>query len=448
MKLPALVLATSVAFNVALVATFATKPHLAPAAVRKYIPGTIESASAAEAAAHAKAAQAAEKRAARAETKSASLWSRLQSEDLKTFAERLRAAGFPPATIRAIVDAELGHRFAPRLEELRRVMRETPYWRGDNPFYSGSNKLYESYSQINRERLRAVREVLGSDAYAFGTTDPTEAQRRQFGNLSPGKIEMVQRINDDYAEMISQVRASMQGITLPEDREKLALLEREKRADLAGILTPEELADYQMRSSNVTSRLRTALTIMDASEAEFRAIFQAHQAHAETLFPTAGSGVTYSSNDPANPRMVASRQIQEELTGTLGADRYAQFQRANDREFQMLYQLSRTDNLPYETVVRAYDTRSNASAASAKIMDDPALTPDAKRAALKDLAQQSRTQILSTLGQTAGPSYAKSAQWLNYLEQGRSFTVLPTGGISSRMVPTPRPATPPSNPTK
>lgn len=451
MKLPVLVLGASAALNAGLLAAFFAKPSLAPPSVRNFFERTTRNdapASAASPGAPSSAPSAPDTRpaATRSATASASgklsaaeVWASLHSDDLATLVARLRAAGFPASAIRAIVDAELQKRFADRYAALRRMVDDVPYWRADPSRSMGLNtKFYETYSQLSRERMRLVREVLGKDAYAYAGIDPTEAQRRQFGDLSPGKIELVQRINDDYAEMISQVRASMQGITLPEDREKLALLEREKKADLAAILTPEELADYEMRSSTITMRLRTPLTIMDASEAEFRTIYQAYQPHAETIFPSYPT--SFRSSD--DPRAAALAKVQEQLTRELGPDRAAQFQRANDREFQQLYQLTRADNLPYDSVVRAYDTRSSASTASTKIAEDPAMSPDDKRTALKNLAQQSRAQLLGTLGQQAGPTYVEAAQWLNYLEQGRSFTIMPTGSISTRSVSLPRPAVP------
>lgn len=448
MKLPVLVLGASAALNAGLLAAFFAKPSLAPPSVRSFFDNAARSegrtsttsprVSSAPSGSPAQPAARSAAAIASGKVSAAELWASLHSDDLTTLVARLRAAGFPASAIRAIVDAEIQKRFADRYAELRRMVDDVPYWRAD-PFRSmGLNtKFYETYSQLSRERMRLVREVLGKDAYAYGGVDPTEAQRRQFGNLSPGKIELVQRINDDYAEMISQVRASMQGITLPEDREKLALLEREKKADLAAILTPEELADYEMRSSTITMRLRTALTIMDASEAEFRSIYQAYLPHVETLFPTYPTA--FRSMDGVDPRATALAKVQEQLTREFGPDRAAQFQRANDREFQQLYQLTRADNLPYDTVVRAYDTRSSASAASTKITEDPAMSPDDKRTALKNLAQQSRAQLLGTLGQQAGPTYVEAAQWLTYLEQGRSFTIMPTGGISTRSVSIPRP---------
>ena len=80
-----------------------------------------------------------------------------------------------------------------------------------------------------------------------------------------------------------------------------------------------------------------------------------------------------------------------------------------------------------------------------KIVDDRSLSADAKQAALKELAQSARTTLLSTLGPTTGPAYVANSRWLNYLEQGRGFSIGPDGSLSSRgfpMTPSPGAATP------
>lgn len=443
MKLLALLLAVSVTTNAGLVAAFISKPALAPPGLRD----VFRSKSAADAD-DARAA-AANRPARRNPTAGApsNAWAGLASGELPALVARLRAAGFPATMIRAIVSAELQHRFSSRTEELRRTINETPYWRGEPGYFPGGSKIYEQINQLSRERSRALRDLLGQDAFAYAGMDPSEAQRRQYGNLSAGKIELVQRISDDYADMTSQLRAGMQGITLPEDREKFALLDREKRADLAAILTPEELADYEMRTSPVTSRLRTALTIMDASEAEFRSIYGAHVPHTDVLYPTSAGGMVFIS-DTNDARRAATQKINEDLKAALGPDRFANYQRATDRDFQQLYQLTRADNVSYDTLVRAFDTRQTTADASIKIVDDPQMTPEAKRAALKTLAQQARTQLLSTLGPASGPAYADTSRWLTGLDQGRAFSITPDGNISSRFVPPPRPASTTATPPK
>jgi hypothetical protein len=427
MKVLFIALAVSAATNAVLLAAFISKPSLAPTSVRSYFEFGSSSPRGDE-----------KKSAVRPVTQRGAaatpLWTNLQAEELTTLVGRLRAAGFPPTIVRAIVEAELERRFSGRLKDLTRNLQDTPYWKPDPSYYMGNSQLFEQINQIYRERSKMMRELLGKDALAYGHMDPNAAQRRQFGNLSQQKIDLVQRIVDDYAEMTSQIRQAMQGITLPEDREKLALLEREKRADLAAILNPEELADYEMRTSNITGRLRTAFTIMDATEAEFRALYGIHQPYAELLYPTTYMGFTA---DMSEKRREAQQAIADQAKATLGEKRFAEYQRATNSEFQQLYRLGQRDGLPYDTLVRAYDVRGPAAEASTRIINDPSLSLEQKRTALTELAQKSRTQLLSTLGPVVGPAYADSNRWLSFIQQGGAVTIMPDGNLSYRHPPPP-----------
>lgn len=433
MKALVSVVALSVAANAGLVTAFVRQPSLAPPSLRSFFEFGSGEASPSASGSSARAEP------TKSETeRTAAFWARLQSADMPTLVAQLRAAGFPPAFIRAIAEAELLRRFAPRMDEIRRALAATPYWRVESSYFANA-KIYEQINQLYRDRSKALRELLGQDAMAYAGSDPTEAQRRAYGNLSPAKIALVQQVAEDYAEMLSQVRTAAQGITLPEDREKIAFLENAKREDLAKILTPEELADYEMRTSTVTLRLRNMFTVMDASEAEFRAIYQAHAQHMETLYPSYGGGIIYTGSNQMDERRKATEAINTSLKQTLGEARFAEYTRANDREFQQLYQVSRADNLPYATLVQAFNSRQPAAEASMKVANDTAMSPEDKIAALKKIAQDSRTQLLSTLGPTAGPAYADAARWLTYLEQGRAFTITPEGNVSMRSVTPPRP---------
>lgn len=431
-----LLLVVSGAANIALLVAFAAKPSLAPASVRDFFDrgaGRAANDAAAEAAARTRAAADAAKASRAAARAIAGLWNALHSADLSTLVAQLRAAGFPPNIVRAIVSAEVENRFKPRIQELTRSLQETPYWKPDPNYYMGSAKIFAELQQIYRERSRMMRELLGQDAYAYGGMDPTAAQRRQFGDIPPEKIDLVQRITDDYAEMTAQIRTAMQGVTLPEDREQLALLEREKRADLAAVLTPEELADYEMRTSPTTSRLRTAMTIMDASEQEFRTIFQIQQQFSEVLNPLGG----IMTMDAWNKRREATRQINEQLQAALRDERFAQYKRASDREFQELYRISRSENLPYETIARAYDLRDSTAEASMKIYEDRATNSEDKALALKNLAQSTRTQVLAALGPVVGPTYVENSRWLAAIQQGAAVSITPEGSVSTRRLRSP-----------
>lgn len=439
MKLRLLLLVGSATLNAAFGTAFVLQPSLAPPGVRDYFQRT-PATNAPSAATPRKAGPTAAERDAQAAASQAQLWRSLATDNLSDLVARLRAAGFPPTIVRGIVDAEIERRFSSRFKELSRSMNETPYWKPDPSYFMGNSKLFEEVNQIYRERSRMLRELLGQDAFAYGTSDPSAMQRRQFGDLTPAKIDLVQRISDDYTEMISQVRTATQGIMLPEDREKIAFLEREKRADLAAVLSPAELADYEMRSSPATSRLRTAMTVMDASEDEFRKIYQIQQPFSDLLYPT---GYTVFTAETSEKRREAQKQISDQVKGILGEQRFAEYQRATTSEFQQLYRIGQRENVPYDTLARAFDSRLTAAEASQKIYNDRSLSTDDRRAALQQLAQTTRTQILSTLGPNAGPAYLETNRWLTHIEQGGSITVQPDGNLSYRSAAPPRPAAAP-----
>ncbi len=430
MKLPVLFLAVSLAGNVSLVALFVNRPALAPPAFRDLFTNQAKRAAQAAEQSHAlRASEAARAKAAatRAAAERAKIWPALASDDLATLVARLRAAGFSAVAIRGVVNTRLDAWFRTRMKELAGDPADTPFWKPDGPGFMSNAKLFEAQSQVYRERAAKLRTLLGDDFFATGYGNATATQRAQFGDIPRAKIDLVQRIADDYAEMTQQVTAAARGMMLPEDHAKLALLEREKRADLAAVLSPAELEDYLMRSSPITSRLRSAMSFMDASEAEFRAIYQIQLPYANVLYPTSSGGITYFSSDLSRQRTEAQTKIAEQAKAALGDARYAEFARASSSEFQQLTRLAQRENLPAAAAVRAYDARDAAARESMRIIEDRTLNTDQKRAALQFLAQTTTTQIVGALGANAGNAYAKSASWLTRIANGSAVSFGPDG---------------------
>lgn len=73
-------------------------------------------------------------------------------------------------------------------------------------------------------------------------------------NLSREKWDELQSIAADYGELAEKIYRRSNGLIAPADRAQLALLEKEKHADLAALLAPEELDAYQRRAAD-TARL-------------------------------------------------------------------------------------------------------------------------------------------------------------------------------------------------
>ncbi len=419
----------SLAANGGLLAVLALKPSLAPPSWRQYFEparATHELTSEPETRPPAPSATASPDAKQGGSTPSfAGLWAALRSDDLPTFVARLRAAGFSRPVVRSIVNARLEEKFTARFAEVMAPYNNIPYWRPD-PTSGMTAGFYEQYNQLYRERSRALRELLGADADDGG--NPTTSQRRQYGDLSQAKIDLVQRIADDYAEMSSQVRAAMQDVALPEDGDKLALLEREKRADLAAVLSPAELEAYERRTSPITMRLRSGLTIMDATEEEFGTIYRIQTGFQEILYPEGGM----FTPDGSTRRLEAQRQQGERLKVALGEARNADYVRASNREYQQLHRIAQRENVPLDATQRAFALRDSVAQESMRIAGNQSIDTEAKHAALKQLAQNTRLQLTGLLGPAAGAAYAQAARWLGYVENGSAVSIDVAGNVTFR----------------
>lgn len=354
------------------------------------------------------------------------LWPTLDTAgDLATLIGRLRGAGFPADIIRAMVLSEISARYDTKLRTFFEPDGNTPFWKMQSNIIGSDDKRMQEYARVQRERAKLQRDLF-ADPF-FASDDITAAQRRQFGNLSRQKIDLLQRIEDDYADMSAALRSNTHGILLEDDRAKLDLLMRERRTDLASVLSAEELADYMMRSSPMTSLLARNLSGFNATEAEFRVIFQAQQAFSESLGPTGPMGVD------SGVRHGSSQQLQDDLKAGLGPARYADYVRETDRNYQQLTRLVERANLPADTAVRAFDIRDAVAQESGRIVDNAALTVEQKRTELQSLAERTRTELLGILGPSAGPAYVKlvDQQWLNTVQRGNAVSF---GGNGSSMM--------------
>lgn len=437
---PRLVLLTaSFLLNAALAGAFFLRPALAPPAWRDILRSGAELA-AEEArerqADRARAAARARERVDRAGAARARLWSRLASDDLATLVGRLRAAGFPATVVRGIVSARLQERYEAVLGPIIQEVAATPFWKTDSADHTGLYRVMEANTQLRRENSQLEHAVF-ADAFFAGTGGDEELTRRNlFGELSERKADLVKRINDDYAEMAAQIRAATKGVVLPEDREKLALLERERRADLAAILSPAELEDQLMRSSPVTQGLKIALSLIDATETEFRTIYRTYLPHADLLYPGQTAGLLMSTYGAYMQRRESLAEIDRQLRESLGEARATEFFRARHPDYQLLNRLAEQSNLPAEAAIKAFDLRNDAGRESTRIMDEPALSNDQKRAALRALARNTSDQLIATLGPTAGPAYVSSAAWLPVIANGGSVIFPPDSrGFGYRRVP-------------
>jgi hypothetical protein len=405
MKPLTLLLATSLAANAAFFATKGYRPAV-PTSPSATGPGPI--------APHA----AAPTPTTAAPSVPANLFEALKANKTDSIRDFLRAAGLPEATIRSLVASLIWDRFFLQAKAVYGSRPDQPWWKAglDNDQDPAARReRFTESRRLFREAQDTTTRVFGPDAetpFSMLRNNP------HLGFLSETKRKNVQEIEQDYEDLTQAVQINMVGFKLPADEEKLKFIADEKRRDLAALLTPQELADYDLRTSPTAEQLRRKVTQFDGSEEEYRKLFAIQKAYDDSHALDAGSRADREK------RQEDEKQLREQFKTALGPQRYADYQLSQNYEYQKLVAATQRLALPVETARQVFDLRTTVSSESVCIMDSPDLAAAQKKQALADLAQRTRAQIVSRLGEAVTDVYIKNnAGWLESVGEGHAFTI-------------------------
>ncbi len=368
----------------------------------------------------------------------------IRGDDLARLRDELRAAGLDETSIRLIVGVRLWKRYESRMNALQPAPDpDRPWWKNDD--YRGQTREQREQARVLRDEQRAELEaLLGKDPDAAGANSWLA---RQYGFLPEEKREELQRLEQDYNDLASETRREARGFLLASDMEKLRFIEEEKRRDLAAFLSPEEFADYEMRHSRTAQNLRQRMTQMDATEAEFRTIFEIQKDFDERFTEPDRHRAVPRTQEELKARAEAERAMKAQIRDALGADRYAAYVRAQDNDYQQLRNATQRFQLPPDTPDRIYALRDEVPLRATRIADDSTLSPEQKRDALKKLAAETRDKVRATLGSEVAQVYFgnNGMSWVNHLENGTIVSFNEDGGQSQRRIP-PSPKKPAAKP--
>lgn len=334
----------------------------------------------------------------------------LQSPDDTTALSFLRSSGFPPEVVRSLMTERIRARYQPRFRELDAKKSDTPYWRTGAWYNFDDDVATRSERRaLEREIQDVVLKTLGDDTDSLSFYE-RDRRSRSYGNLPSAKITEIEAINRDYRELNSQIRDNAKGVVLAEDREKLACLEKEKRADLAALLSSEELEEYDRRNSPSAGEIRGKLRYFDATESEFLKLYQAQRVF------DARYGRDNLSGEQNDRRKAALPELTAQFKAALGEERFTEFEILTDGNYHAtrstVTQLGFSADIARELVAtqRAANKRAEA------IRTDKSLTPEQQASQLSALEKESTEKITATLGAENFTAYKKyPGQWLSRL---------------------------------
>ena len=343
----------------------------------------------------------------------AQLWERLHGEDARHYATRLRASGMPDRLARLLVGETLRVEYLAKQRELIGSGEPAAFWK--DAATAADREKQTALRQLARQHQDLVGEL-------YGAGDDVVANRerltRLYGPLSDEKLERVDRIHADYGDMAEDIRAQAGGLLLATDRETLALLDQERRKDVAAILTAEELERYDQQTTTMARTLRARLAAFAPTEKEFRALFKLHREFEERC----GSPNGAPDDGKQRERSAAEAELDTRIKAALGDARYAEYRQQQDSAYRVAARIAERFGLPASRASEVFALSRATQSKLQALRDDTKLGPAAVREALATLAREADARLTALLGDDGAELYKRtsSGAWLRALERATS----------------------------
>jgi hypothetical protein len=350
-------------------------------------------------------------------------WRQIESDDYHQYIANLRAIGCPEQTIRDIILADVDKLYAARENPLKAPPKQAD----GKPAAETAEQKLERLRQlraVQQEKRWVIKELLGIDMPldllpSSGSRD-YHAFEVAFKFLPADKRDAVQGLQETYWQQSDALQAKYDKKRTPEFVAESRQLKDTLRQELAKVLTPGELEDYDIRTSATAKQLSNKLGVyFRPTENEFREIFRAQRDYETALEQSFAPAQAAQPGDSADANALAQQraarqqalqqarssalsQMNDQLKTDLGENRYDEYQRSQDRTYDLLARLGMRYNLPQDTVLQAYDLQKSfqagqvPGAGAVATQQDPA-----------ELQKQLNDRLSAILGEQAARGYRR-----------------------------------------
>ncbi|MGI8966089.1 MAG: hypothetical protein ACR2H1_08395 [Limisphaerales bacterium] len=334
-------------------------------------------------------------------------WREVESPDYKEYIAKLRAIHCPEETIIDIIVADVSKFYRSKLAPYRKPPEKFKFWENDDGWSRPRDVEFEKMARDNeKEKRKLLKELLGID-YAKEMAKQTGWPQREeefYKQLSADTKEKMSEIQQKFQEMKSDIYRKTRGYQDEDDAKELRKIEKLQTAELAKILTPEQLEEYQMRSSSIAQNLKyNELQGFEASEPEFRAIVKAKLA-AEDMQENPDTGEKLSREERAK----LAKENAAALKEALGGDRYKELKLNEDYGYRELVKIAEKVGVDKAAAAQVHQMKDEVEKATRKIQSDRKLTPEQKKEKLQAIRAATEQEVAQQLGERGAKAYARN----------------------------------------
>src|SRR5688572_24642317 len=209
-------------------------------------------------------------------------WRDVESADYKEYIAKLRDIYCPEETIRDIIIADVNKLYAPREAALKVPGDEEASTSSDRARRIAPFERRKQLREIQKEKNALLKELLGLDL----PIDPLRARgdrnyelfEAAFKSLPAEKRELVREIQETYWQTSDNLKDKYANKRTADYIEEYKRANVERKAQLANVLTPDELDEYEMRTTNVAPNMQSSLEGFNPTEDEFKTIYRIRKA--------------------------------------------------------------------------------------------------------------------------------------------------------------------------
>ena len=333
-------------------------------------------------------------------------WDQLESEDYKTYIERLRSIDCPEQTIRDIIIADLDKLLAPQFQAIYGRKPDVKYWQSEEEELANNfdhREWARKERELDRQKRNIIKELVGVDLIRerLKQRGYEDYYERRLSFLPEEKRDSVRTILEQYEEVENGIRDRelQDGEPITDvERARLRKIREERSQQLEAALSPEEKQWYELWMSPSANAVRYSMYGMDATEQEFLTVYQLRRAFDEQWHP---DEIDWNNDGMVNGFQQARADLDAQVRQHLGEERYMQFKRGSDPAYHNLNAAVSRYGLPRARANEAYDVRQTVQQMSAQVRGNPSLTPLQQDEATVAIEAEGERTLRQLLGNAA-----------------------------------------------
>jgi hypothetical protein len=350
-------------------------------------------------------------------------WESVESADYRQYIANLRSVGCPDKTIRDIILADVTELYDQKKKLVRGGAKKFEYWKPGMAAIMGGGdpETTAKLKDIDDERDKVLRD-LGIEPDHKSQAAALVGQIDNVFNFLPDeKRTAVMKIMTDMQTKMAKTMENGQP-----DMAEVAKVQKEMDKAVKALLSPEEALDFDLRLSTTATIMRMQSAGFQPNEKEFLDVFKLRKSYDDEFSLMVQPGDL--PKDEQDKRAAAEKKLKDDIKATLGEQRYAEYERAQDYNFQQMLNAAKKADLGVAEAAQVYDMKKVAEQKASELRNNKNLAAADRTAALQAIRAETERAMQQTLGEKGWQSYNKqnNTYWLKGLSPDPAPPTSPT----------------------